>query len=401
MGIKMIGVDYTSMSLSKREQFSLTKEGTKELAQYMLRTSEAAGVVVLSTCNRTEIWTDGFEGDLEQVFFAHRGEENAKVFTHRENEKAIHYLFELSCGMHSQIFGEDQILTQVKNALALAREEEFLCSTLETLFRLAITSAKAVKSSVVLTDKNASVPACAVAMAQKKLGSLQKKKCLVIGNGEMGKLTANLLVEQGCDVTVTIRTYHRGVILIPQGCRAVMNDERYEAMSNMDKVFSATLSPHHTVKVSELLEHGDQGGVLFFDLALPRDIEEEVETLQSTSLVDIDGLEVSQKRDEKAFKKAVAIIEKYKAEYMAWCTKRDAAGDAKLVGSIVSELCRQKILGTVSSEEKMDEKLLEVISSSVQKSVEKLMFSARESMDDKHWRETVLQLRKTAEEILA
>ncbi len=400
MNIKMIGVDYTSLSLSKREPFSLTKEAAKALGHAIIDADKANGIVVLSTCNRTEIWVDGFEGDLEEAFFAHRNEENRCVFTHREGDEAIHYLFELSCGMHSQIFGEDQILTQVKNAASLARESGFSCSTLETLFRLAVTSAKAIKTEVVLTDKDASVPACAVKMAKNRLGSLEGKKCLVIGNGEMGKLAAGLLVDCGCEVTVTIRTYHRGAVLIPQGCRAVMYDERYKTMSEMDAVFSATLSPHHTVKVEELAQHGYRAGVLFFDLALPRDIEEGVGALPDTILVDIDGLEANTQRDEETLNKAYEIIEKYKVEFSAWRAKRAGAGDAKIVGSIVSEFCQQKIRGTVCEKEQMDEKLLELIGGCVQKSVEKLMFSARESMDDAHWRETVLHLRKTAEEIM-
>ncbi len=398
MSIKMIGLDYTTMSVSKREKYSLTKDRTIEIGQKFREEYGARGVVVISTCNRTEIWTDGFKGDLEQAYFDLRYEKNAHVFTHRRSGEAVTYLFELACGMHSQIFGEDQILSQVKHAIGCAREEGISSGTLETLFRLAVTSAKSIKTNVVLSSKNSSVPSCAVETVQNFIGSLEAKKCLVIGNGEMGKLTARLLVQKGCNVTVTVRNYHRGAVIIPDMCRAVMYDERYKLLPEMDMVFSATLSPHHTVTTDMLKKHRYKQGAYFVDLALPRDIEEGVASLGGVTLLDIDDLTVSGTRDEEAIERANEITRKYIGEFYEWCSKRDIAKDAKIVGQVLGDICKNKLEGRLC-ENCIDENLLEIITSAVQKSAEKLVYSARGRMDEALFREAVQQLRMTAEEI--
>ncbi len=395
MSIKMIGVDYKTLNVSEREKYSFTNVHSSELGRKLCQIYGARGVVVISTCNRTEIWTDGFKGDLEQAFFDLREEDNPRIFTHRRSREAVHYLFELACGMHSQIFGEDQILTQVKNALFAAREEGLSSPTLETLFRLAITSAKSIKTNVVLTDKNASIPGSAVETVSKILGSLEGKKCLVIGNGEMGKLAASLLIQRGCEVTVTVRSYHRGAVIIPDRCRAVMYDERYDIIPKMDVIFSATLSPHYTVSAQILREKGHKDGAIFVDLALPRDIEEEVMSI--TTLLGIDNLEVKNERDEVVIGHANEIIKKHVAEFYSWCTKRDVAADAKIVGRVLGDMCRQK-LGVNS--ECIDEELMNAITDAVQKSAEKLVFSAKQSMDETLFTDAVRQFRRTAEDLV-
>ncbi len=398
MSIKMIGIDYTTMPLAKREKYSLTKERASDLAREIRDGYGARGVIVISTCNRTEIWTDGFKGNIEQTYFDIIKEENAHVFTHRRSNHAVTYHFELACGMHSQIFGEDQILSQVKNAANTAREEGVSSGTLETLFRLAVTSAKAIKTNVILTDKNASIPGCAVDTVKRLLGSLEGKKCLVIGNGEMGKLSAQLLVESGCEVTVAVRSYHRGAVIIPDRCRALMYEERYNFIPKTDLVFSATLSPHHTVCSDLLKQTGYKEGTMFVDLAIPRDIEETVASLDGATLLNIDDLEVENRRDEAVIARAEEIIQKHIAEFYEWCSKRDIAGDAKMVGQVLSGLCTQKLEGRLG--EKCTEKeLLEIIAGAVQKSAEKLVFSARGRMDADLFRDAVKQLRVTAEEI--
>ncbi len=399
MSIKMIGIDYTTMSLSKREKYSLTGEGAAKLCGSLKEKYFAKGIVVISTCNRTEIWADGFKGDLEQAFFDSINKENAQVFTHRRSKQAVNYLFELACGMHSQIFGEDQILTQVKNALNNAREAGVLSGTLETLFRLAITSAKEVKTKVVLTDKNSSVPGCAIETVIQKFGDITGKKCLVIGNGEMGKLTANLLVEHGCKVTVTVRNYHRGAIIIPEMCRAIMYDERYGFIKDADIVFSATLSPHHTVRVKSLLENGYKKGCVFVDLALPRDIEEDITAIDDVSLINIENLNVSTQRDGQAISLANEILSKHILEFYEWCKRRDVAKDAKIVGKTLADICTQRVQGKLC-EKCLDEDIIEIIGAVVQKSTERLVFGAKGKMEEQMYREAVAQFRQTAEDML-
>ena len=138
----------------------------------------------------------------------------------RRGEEAVRYLFELSCGLHSKVFGEDQIITQVKDALALARQAGAADTVLEKLFQGAVTAAKKVKTQLHLTAVSRSVAQKAADLLTERLGPLEGVPCLVIGNGEMGQLMARELVARGADVTMTLRQYKRGDVLIPPGARS-------------------------------------------------------------------------------------------------------------------------------------------------------------------------------------
>lgn len=123
-------------------------------------------------------------------------------------------------------FGEDQILTQIKNALALSRENETTDSVLEVLFRRAVTAAKRVKTEVAFSRANGTAMDQAIYMLRHQGFLFDQAVCMVVGNGEMGKLAAQSLQQTGADVTVTIRQYRSGVVEIPQG---LLTDQLWRA----------------------------------------------------------------------------------------------------------------------------------------------------------------------------
>ena len=156
-----------------------------------------------------------------------------ECFTERKDAEAVEHLFYLTSGLKSQILGEDQILTQVKDALSLAREHFTTDSVLEVLFRMAITAGKKIKTEVTFSRGNLSVIHQAIACLREKGYEVKGKTCMVIGNGEMGKITAQTLRENGADVTVTVRQYRSGVVNIPVGCRRINYGERMEYLPNV------------------------------------------------------------------------------------------------------------------------------------------------------------------------
>ena len=137
----------------------------------------------------------------------------------------------------------------------------------------------------------------------------------MIGNGEMGRLSASLLYEAGCAVTVTLRSYHQGETVVPAGCAVTPYEERYQAMEGMDLVLSATTSPHYTVTAWELAELSHPPRVLA-DLAIPRDIEPQVATLPGFTLYNVDDLGVDTSRELPP--EAAAIVEKYLDRLNQW-----------------------------------------------------------------------------------
>ena len=177
----------------------------------------------------------------------------APAFVTRRGEECQRHLMAVACGLQSQILGEDQILSQVKKAAAIAREAKTMDAALETLFRTAASCGKAAKTAGRLTGVATSAAHQAVEAAKRLLGDLTGLQAMVIGNGEMGRLAAALLRDAGCDVTVTLRSYHHGETVVPAGCGVVPYDDRYAAMDGVDLVLSATTSPHYTVMTQPLM----------------------------------------------------------------------------------------------------------------------------------------------------
>ena len=126
-----------------------------------------------------------------------QGEQYQKYFTSRENEEAVEHLFYLTSGLKSQILGEDQILTQVKDALSMSRDEFTTDSVLEVLFRMAVTAGKKIKTEVPFSHGNPSVIHQAIRFLEEGGYHVRNKVCMVIGNGEMGKMAAQTLREAG------------------------------------------------------------------------------------------------------------------------------------------------------------------------------------------------------------
>ena len=151
MTILMSGLDHSKAALSRREKLSFTKNAAADMVRALAESPEVCGAVLLSTCNRTEVYLscqgEGTDPGRLLCACARCGyEEFADAFVTRRGEDCARHLMEVSCGLRSQILGEDQILTQVKTAAAISREQGAMDPVLETLFRNAAACGKAVKT---------------------------------------------------------------------------------------------------------------------------------------------------------------------------------------------------------------------------------------------------------------
>lgn len=193
MSISMIGVDHSRAPLDIRALFAFSKKNAGEAMEKLKEQKGILGCIILSTCNRLEIWVST-EDDAEISLYdslcrmkgvAEQGYE--QYFVKREDREAAEHLFYLASGLKSQILGEDQILTQVKDALNLAREHFTTDGVLEVLFRMAVTAGKKIKTEVPFAHGNPSVIHQAIRFLEEQGYFVRDKVCLVIGNGEMGK----------------------------------------------------------------------------------------------------------------------------------------------------------------------------------------------------------------------
>ena len=325
----MIGIDFNKASLKERELFAFSASQIKHSIQNIYNKKYVNGCVIISTCNRTELWISVEKAsnyNLIDIMCEEKCVSKSqfeKLFIAREDNEAILHLFETACGMRSQILGDDQILSQIKSSIDIARENNVADELLEKLFQAAITSAKKIKSTVHITTADTSVAYAAFVRAKEYYEDLSGVKCLVIGNGEMGRLAANLFVKNGADVSITLRNHKNGKNIVPDNCKTIDYDTRIQKIPEYDIIISATISPHHTIKKEEInyITSIDKS-FLFIDLAVPRDIDEGIREYKNAILIDMDNIGIQLSIDKIALQKANGIIRQHKADFHKWSIAR-------------------------------------------------------------------------------
>ena len=299
----MIGIDHTRAGIDVRTVFSFTKKKMAEALAVLQKVPGIEGCVLISTCNRMELWAstdDGFpeEGLYEQLCKIKEADPGMyrPYFVFRKEREAVQHLFWLAGGLKSRILGEDQIVTQVGEALSFAREQYATDSVMETLFRMAVTAAKKVKTEVELSHTDNSVVRTAI----------------------------DTLKAEGADVTVTVRQYRSGIVEIPLGCKRIDYGARMELFPKCDYVVSATVSPNYTV-TKELVAQAYAKEVVLIDLAVPRDIEPTVTELPGVQLYDIDCFraEARSEAQKAAIAQAEHCMEEQIEEFFNWYEGRD------------------------------------------------------------------------------
>ena len=323
MVILMSGLDYSQAPIELREQLSFTRAQVGALVgRIRAQNLRILGCALISTCNRTELYLScAPESDLkpDEILCGAVGLEYAPfagAFVTRRGSAAARHLMEVAGGLKSQIWGEDQIISQVKAAIGIAREQGAADPVLETLFRNAVAAGKEIKTKVRLTGVATSAAARAVDVLRRDMGKLDGQRARVIGNGEMGRLSASLLREAGCSVTVTLRTYRHGETVVPAGCGVVPYDDRFSAMEGMDLVLSATTSPHYTV-TAEQMSMLKRRPSWVVDLSMPRDVDAGVGAIPGITLYNVDTLGAEQHRGEIPVE-VLDILDDYMGRFYEW-----------------------------------------------------------------------------------
>lgn len=330
MNLTMTGIDFVHAPMAQRERVSFVRGQVQALLPQIAEMPGVSGCVLLATCNRTELYIHGEDGvSLDPLaMFARAAGFDAAAFrglsVTRSGEACVQHLMAVAAGLESQIFGDDQILTQVRDAAALARDAQTIDSVLDTLFRRAVTAGKRVRTEVRLTGVPTSAAAAGVRRAQDFFGSLEGRRAVVIGNGEMGRLAATALRAQGCAVTVTLRSYHHGETIVPAGCDTFPYDRRCEVLEGADLAVSATTSPHFTLTAQQVFDLR-QPPRLLLDLAMPRDIEQAAGEDARVTLYNLDDLgDLDDSRNDVAKLAAARILDEEQTEFYRWHAYRQA-----------------------------------------------------------------------------
>ena len=405
MAIIMAGVDHKKADLDTRSRFSFTSKKTEALYEKMKEHPDVNGCVLISTCNRTEFWIHTRkhkEVSPARIFCGHLGlnfEEFEPFLVERSRQEAVDHLFRLAAGLESKIIGEGQILTQTGDALAFARKCYAADNTLEVLFRLAVTAGKRVRTETDLSVADRSVIKTALENLKKKGFEAKNKKTLVIGNGMMGKLAAKVLLEEGADVTMTVRRYHSGVVDIPEGCEVTGYENRYEVLGGCDLIVSATASPNFTLTKENLEKIDSDHAIPVLDLAVPRDVEPKAGELAWVDLYDIDSfhIDIENERFKANVKKAEGIIEEEKEQFYSWLEGRDYMPTVNFlkdrVGRDVS-LRMTPVIRKLPLEKEQKDLLFGQVSAASERMMNHLLFSLKADMSDTAFREMLDAMEK-------
>ncbi|MGN0335116.1 MAG: glutamyl-tRNA reductase [Lachnospiraceae bacterium] len=409
MGISMIGIDYNKASVDIRASFSFTKKNAVAAMERLKKEPGVLGCILLSTCNRMEIWVstkEQWNGSLYEFLCSEKGKNRSEYrgyFTERTEEEAVEHLFYLTSGLKSQILAEDQIITQVKDALALSRDAYCTDNVLEVLFRMAVTAAKKVKTEVSFSRGNSSVIHQAIERLEDQGFHLQGKSCMVIGNGEMGKVTALALKEAGADVTVTVRQYRSGIVSIPKGCERINYGDRMALLPKCDLVVSATASPNYTLTKQLLEEAHISKHVVLIDLAVPRDIEPLAGSLPNISLYDIDSFKINtlSPQMQAAMEQAGTILAGQQEEFYSWYQGHDLIPRIQKIKEEAAEDLKRRVIKTLQKTPMADgdrENLLDAIDTAAAKVVNKMIFGLRSSLETEEFKNCVEGLERLYEE---
>lgn len=424
----MIGIDHSRASIAYREMFSFTKAGAMEAMKNIKNEFAVNGCLLLSTCNRTELWISYDEKPVlspYDMLCRIKGVDRnqyGEFFVERQGSEAADHLLRLTCGLNSKIFGEDQIISQVREALALSRKCGCEDMVIEKLFQTAIAAGKKVKSKVRITAVDQSTAHDAVQRLKSELGALKDIRCLIIGNGQMGKLVANVLAAQGARVTMTLRKkiHNCSVVdsIVPEGCTMLPYEERYEALDSSQVVISATLSPHFTLVREEveaafskareydrvvmpseaghsICKQGDEGTLqkrIWLDLAVPRDMDPEIAGFAGIRIYDIDTLSDSSSpaANGESVEKALRILDKYAQDIERWFAFRKRVPYIQQITQLVAEDTEKRLgepVTNLSLQSEQEEQLRQDIQSAAERAVGKILFGLRDTLSAERWDE--------------
>ncbi len=289
------------MSLDLFERFAIQKDGLQKAIADVIARRNISEAVVLSTCNRTEVYVyaEKFHGAYQDVrdFLAETAglapeEFNDHLYAHYEHE-AIHHLFSVTSGLDSAVVGETQVQHQVKVAWERAREEGACGPVINSAFRRALEVGKRVRTETKVGGSISSISQACVELAQRSLGSFADKKVLVVGAGEVGDGVANSLNETEVGETFFInRSFDRAELLANSlGGHALPYEGLNETLKEVDVLISATAASTYILgekQIQELMSTRKGKELLILDIAVPRDIDPQVGELDGVTLIDID-----------------------------------------------------------------------------------------------------------------
>jgi glutamyl-tRNA reductase len=306
----MVGTNHNSSPIELRERIAFPKRRLENALSFLMGYTGAEGVVILTTCNRVELYASCQDGrkaieNLEEYLSIYHEIDKKRLapYLYRyTGGEAIAHIFEVASGLDSQILGENEILGQVRFFYEEAKRFSFTDVLIDEVFRRAIEVGRRVRLETDISAGNVSLAGVAMNLAKRESGGLADKKILVIGAGKISEAVIRNLADEGAKaVLVSNRTYENAFTLAGRlGISSMGFDGLKAALKDADIIISATSSPHTILKKEDLAGLGKK--LLIIDLALPRDIDPRAREIEGVRLFDLDDLKPEMEESLKARK---------------------------------------------------------------------------------------------------
>lgn len=335
MHVLLVGLNHKTAPVEVREQVAVTGHHLPDTLSRLAARDAVQESVILSTCNRTELYAVAQNSDLGIQTLTHffqdlRRQDPAAVeraLYRQTGSGVVRHLFRVASGLDSLVMGEGQVLGQVKQAYHIALEARTTGPVLNRLFPMAIQVGKKARTDTAITQGAASISAAAIELARQIFGNLAGARVLLLGAGEVSEGTLKQLKSSGVRVVlVANRTFDRARELAMQfDGQAVQFDALEETLADTDIVLASTAAPHAVLTrdaVAAAMRRRKNRPLFLIDLAVPRDIEPDVDDLENVYLYNIDDLQgvvaanLQERRQEVA--KVEAMIEEHHHEFFRY-----------------------------------------------------------------------------------
>ncbi|MCE1199050.1 MAG: glutamyl-tRNA reductase [Marinilabiliales bacterium] len=366
--IGLLGLNHKSAPIEIRERFVFCEEDIKRFVPF-LKLNGIVGAVVLSTCNRTEIYYEksdhpGLEtaANMEQLLFSYRKSDKdvKKYFYHKENEAVVEHLFRVGSGLDSMALGEYQIVGQIKSAVQISKTNKAISCVLGKLFDDALKAGKAVRTETALNKGAVSVSYAGVQLASRKLHHLSSHPVLLVGAGQTSELTLQNLVKKSCRLfTIVNRTREKAVELAAKYDSKVGEIEQLPELLLVNDIIIASTASKKPLFTREMvqvaMEQRHQKPLFFIDLSVPRNVAVEVGNLDHVHVYDIDALnhfiENNLEKRKGEIIQAEGMLQTAVVEFMKWFHIRALAPTFRTISSSFQEAGRNVLDGVIRNKE--------------------------------------------------
>ncbi len=413
MSILLVGMSHKTAPVELREKISASEEDLFSLLE-KLKCETIPECMILSTCNRVEI--------LAHSAYPAKGIEEVKNFLcmeHQtslstlephlytlEGEEAVRHIFRVTSSLDSMMVGEPQILGQIKNAYTIAFENKTTGLVLNRLMHKAFSVAKRVKTETQIAQSAVSISYAAVELAKKIFENLSNKTVMLVGAGEMSELAAKHLMNNGAKkILVTNRTYSRAVELAQEfNGSAIRFEDFTDSLIRTDIIISSTGSPHyilHHHDVKEILHQRRNKPILMIDIAVPRDLDPEIDKIDNVYLYDIDDLQsvvdTNIEGRQKEAEKADEIVIEEVDTFSRWLASLDVTPMIVLLRERFEQILQEelrKTLPRLNGISEKDQKDIEIMASAIIKKILHGPLKALKADSSKEEKESLVQVIK-------